>query len=120
MQHNLHDVVRVQQTHKEHSWRNNVVTGVVICFDEKKVEVKDRYGITTEVDLLDENYTLEVIAYSEVQFKEDIIKAIAEKKKALGEAEDELAQAMAWQHVFTYEVSVLGKLMRTARDHFRL
>lgn len=111
----LHEVVAVSCRYKEKEegyWGNRSTYGVVIEISDQQVTIV-RPDASTETFLFDDKEkTHSVHLYSELEYRKDIVKAIASAQQTLTRAEKNLKEVTEWLHDFDYSVSFLNRLLR--------
>jgi hypothetical protein len=110
----IHDCVVVVRNHKNEDkyYYGGRTPGVIMELGKEKFAVKTACGQTEEFAFVQEEYTLEVLPLSEVEFANLITKEIKDQERHLDEKIEELETVEQWQKDFRMEVSFLGKLMR--------
>lgn len=117
MDYKMHDVVAVKRTHKDpdKTYYGGTTRGVIVSFDENSVSIKNPFGLVEDFKLGEEgDYTVTVNPFSEIEYKEEIIRAVESKKKDLERIERDLKDVTEWFHIFTNEISFFEKIIRFA------
>lgn len=120
MEFKIHDVVTVERRHKEKEegyWGNTTTPGVIVGLSDTQVTIKNKNGHQETFVFDDKDNTHAIFQYSEIEFRGDIEKAIADAKRTLERSQENMDDVTSWYHTFNHEVSFLGKMYRIFKEY---
>ena len=94
------------------------MSGVIVSLADESMELKGPdgsiQGYNSSKESSDYYYTIQKM--SEVEFKNQIIKNIADLKKAIETKQTELKESMQFLHDYEYEMSLFGRLLKVFKS----
>lgn len=117
----LHDTVLVEAKHKEKEedyWGNNTYPGVVVALSSTEVTIKNKHGKHESYQFDGKHYEHSIGQYSDLEFENDIKKAIEDSRAKIKKAEEGLKKEMDWLYDYQNHYSFYNRIKRWVKSNY--